>query len=81
MKIKSKVTEEMHDTDALIIGHHKLSAGHTGLRIAYHLRINFPRSVDRSDSVDGQAYPSDCWARMSPVLTISNRCDSTYDLV
>ena len=48
------------------------------LRPLYVLfRINFPWSVDRSDCVAVQAYLCRCRARMSPVLIISNRCDST----
>ena len=59
-----------------------LSGGHTGLRIAFkrplydQCRINFPHSVDRSHSVGAEAYLCGCWARISPLLNIGNRCDS-----
>ena len=55
-----------------------LSAGHTGFRPLYNqFRINFPHSVDRSNCVGVATYLCRWWARMSPVLIISNPCDST----
>ena len=52
------------------------SVGHTDVS---QFMINFTRCEDRSDCVGAQSYLCGCWARMSPVLIISNPtiwCDS-----
>ena len=58
-----------------------VTPGLGSLKTAYdQIRINFSRSVDRSDcvSVAKLNYLCRCWARMSPVFIIGNCCDSTF---